>query len=94
TATTKNAACMPAALQFGSEVASHFNKTYDVKMKVGAEMFGGSRVHWFFDADNLDQMAQLNSKLMQDRTYWALIDKSKDLWLEGSLEDKVVAIIG
>lgn len=87
------AANMPAAMQFCNEVTNHLNETYSLSMKAGAELFGAIKVYWFFDMDSLDGMSQLNSKLMQDRVYWSILEKAKHLWVEGSSKDRVVKLI-
>lgn len=92
--TVKNAASMPAALQFCIAVTSHLNKTYNLNMKTGAEMFGNTRVYWFYDVESIDAMGELNAKLMQDHPYWEILEKAKHLWVEGSGQDKVVKLIG
>ncbi len=91
--TVKMVAGVPGALQFCGEVTSHINKTYGMNMKTGIEMFGQNRVYWFYDVESLEQMAQLNAKLMLDRPYWELLDKAKNLWVEGSAKDSIVKII-
>jgi hypothetical protein len=92
--TVKTAASMPAALQFSNEVTSHINKTYSMAMKGGVQMFGCATVYWFIDVESLDAMSQFNTKLMQDRAYWDILDKAKPLWLEGSGKDRVVNLLG
>lgn len=93
TVTVKLAVNMPAALQFCNEVASHLNKSYNLDMKTGVEMFAGTKVYWFSEARTLDEMSQLNAKLMQDRGYWEILEKAKHLWVEGSMRDTIVNII-
>jgi len=91
--TIKTVAAVPAALQFCGEVAAHLNKTYGLSMKTGIEMFGHNRVYWFYDADSLDAIAQLNAKLMLDSPYWEMIEKARHLWLEGSAKDRIVKLL-
>ena len=91
--TVKTVAAVPAALQFCGEVAAHLNKTYGLGMKTGIEMFGHNRVYWFYDADSLDAIAQLNARLMLDSPYWEMIEKAKQLWLEGSATDRIVKLL-
>ena len=90
TTTTRNAADMPAAIQFGTEVCGYLNKTYSLNLKFGVELFGGATCHWHFDTDSLDKINALNGKLMQDRQYLGLLEKVKDIWVEGSLKDTIV----
>ncbi|UGS90870.1 hypothetical protein KOL96_23515 [Ralstonia wenshanensis] len=93
TATVKNAAVLPSALAFAAEVTAHLNKAYALNMRFGAEQFGSGNVHWHFDADSLDKMQQVNEKLLGDRDYAALLEKYKDVWAEGSMQDTVVRLV-
>lgn len=94
TAIPRNAAHIPAALQFAGEVTAHLNRTYGVKMQAGIELFGKGRLHWHFEAPSIDQMTEMNRKLMTDATYQALLDKSNHLWIEGSMKDRVISLLG
>lgn len=93
TATPRNAASVPEAIQFGAQVTAHINKTYGLNMKAGIEMFGGGRIHWHYEAESLDRMTALNGKLMADTAYWALLEKYKHVWVEGSMQDAVVSLL-
>lgn len=93
TATPRNAVNAPEALQFGVQVTAHINKTYGLNMKVGIEMFGGGRLHWHYEVDSLDRMTEINGKLMGDTAYWALLEKYKYLWVEGSMKDRVISLL-
>ncbi|HEX7375107.1 MAG TPA: hypothetical protein VF277_09035 [Steroidobacteraceae bacterium] len=88
--TVRNVADMPAAMQFASDVTDYLNKNYGLQMKYGAEGFDKHRVHWFYDFDSADKSAALGTKLLQDQQYVGLLNKAKDLWLDGSLEDTFV----
>jgi hypothetical protein len=59
-------------------------------MKFGIEQFGDSRIHWHFETDSLDKIAQLHTKILQDREYCGMVNKAKDLWVVGGLKDTVV----
>src|SRR5512136_2136349 len=93
-ATVKTAANQAAGLAWAAEVSAYLNKTYSLNLKYGAELFGKCKIHWHFDSDSLDKITAVNAKLMQDRDYGSLLEKSKILWVEGSLKDKVVFIAG
>lgn len=92
TATVKNAAALPSALAFASEVTAHLNRSYSLNMRFGVEQFGCANIHWHFDADSLDKMQQINEKLMGDRDYAALLTKYQDIWAEGAMHDAVVRL--
>jgi len=92
--TVKTVADMPAAVQFATAVNSYLNKRHSLNMKTGVELFGQAGLYWYFDAESLDKMTQLNATLMQDRDYFQMLDKVKGLWVEGSLKDTIVTLIG
>jgi len=92
TSTVKNAAQLPAALAFASQVTAYLNKSYSLKMYYGVEQFGSPCIHWHFDADSLDKMQLVNEKLIADPEYAALLEKYKDIWTEGAMQDKVVRL--
>lgn len=92
--TVKHVDSLPVAAQFAAEVSSYLNKRYALNLKTGVEMFGAPSVHWYYDFDSLDKQAQLNATLMQDRDYLAMINKTDSLWVEGSVKDTVVSLLG
>jgi len=94
TATVKTGANAPAALQWAGEATAYLNKTYSLNLKYGMELFGSANVHWHFDTDSLDKASGINAKMMQDREYVGMLEKGKALWLEGSLRDTIVTIVG
>ncbi|RZF25647.1 hypothetical protein EVC45_32015 [Paraburkholderia sp. UYCP14C] len=92
TSTVKNAALLPSALAFASQVTAHLNKSYSLQMHFGVEQFGSLKVHWHFDSDSLDKMQQINEKLMEDQDYRSLLEKYKDVWEDGAMRDTVVRL--
>jgi hypothetical protein len=94
TATPKNGGSIAPALQFAAEVTGFVNKRYGIGLRFGIRLFGGSDLYWQFDTDSIDQITVLNAKLMQDREYLALLDRAKDLWVDGSLQDAIVSNLG
>ena len=91
TATVKNASALVSGLKFAAEVSAHFDKKYSMDMKHGVEIFGKHTIYWHFESNSVDMMIELNAKLMQDKEYQALLEKYKDVWVEGSLKDTLVA---
>jgi hypothetical protein len=92
TAMPRTASHVPAALQMSAEVTAHMNRTYGVNMKAGIELFGRGRLHWHYEAETLDRISEVNRKLMGDTAYWALLEKYKSIWLEGSMKDTVISL--
>jgi hypothetical protein len=89
-ATAKTGADLPAALRVAAEITGYVSQKHGLKMKFGAELFGAPRVHFYFDADSLDKLVQLNASLMKDSDYLGITEKAKGLWVEGSLQDTIV----
>jgi hypothetical protein len=90
TVRVKNAASMAAAIRFATEVCAYVNKTYHVKMRFGVEVFGHTKLYWYMDFDSVDQSLAMNQKMLSDADYQTLLGKGKDLWVEGSLKDRLV----
>ena len=89
-ATLINASVTPKAIGYSMELTGYVNKTYGINMRVGMEMFGQGRIHWTFDFDSLDKLSALNAKLIEDKQYWAMLEKGREYWVDGSLKDVVV----
>ena len=73
-----NAAHMPAALQFATEVTAYLNKQYALNMKLGIGTLDQPIIQWHFELDSADELAKLNDKLAADQEYAALVEKYKD----------------
>ncbi len=92
TATVKTAGDLPSALHFATEVTAYLNKRHSLNMKCGAEIFGGASIHWYFDAESLDKVTEVNAALLKDREYIGMLDKAKGIWAEGSMKDTIVGM--
>lgn len=92
--TIKNGASMQPAMQIGADITAHMNRVYGLKMMMGTQLFSKLKIHWVFDTDSLDGMMLLSSKLAQDASYWEMMGKLKPLVLEGSVKEKVIALVG
>ncbi len=92
TATARNASATSVALKAAADITAYVNRQYSLNMKHGIEVFGKQTVHWHFEADSIDKMLEMNARLMQDRDYSALLEKYKDVWVEGSLKDTLVVL--
>jgi len=92
-ATAKTGTDLPAALRVAAELTGYVNQHHGLKMKFGAEIFGAPRVHFYFDADSLDKLVQVNAALMQDRDFLGISERAKGLWVEGSLQDTIVNLV-
>ncbi len=57
-ATVRNAADIPAAVQFATEVTAYLNKQHSLNMKFGIEIFGAPCVQWYFDDESERSLAE------------------------------------
>ena len=89
-ATVCNAAYLPAAVAWTMELNGYLNKTYQINLKAGVELFGTPTLHWHLESDSLDKLTALNQKLLQDKTYVGLLEKSRSYWLDGSMKDEII----
>jgi len=80
------------ARQWAKEVAEYINKHYaPVSVQAYSEIFGDiGRVHWYADAEDLATIEGFNAHLLMDQGYQALINKSTDLFVEGSIHDRLI----
>ncbi len=93
-ATLKNASYVPKALGWATEFNAYFNDNYDVELHFGMELFGANRLFWYADVDEVATLEEINMKIMQDTDYWGMIEKGKEFWVDGSLQDEVVKLVG
>jgi hypothetical protein len=92
TAIVKHAAEVPAAVKFASEITTYLNKRHHLDMKFGVELFGEPRIHWYFDAESLDESAKLNAELLKDGEYEKLLKASEEIWIDESMHDTIVRL--
>ena len=93
TVTLKHSALTPGAIKFGTGVIAHLKKTYSHDMQLGVEVYGGTKVYWYYDFASFDQISEMNAKLAGDKKYWTMLASGTDFWVEGSLQDRVVRLI-
>jgi hypothetical protein len=89
-ATLLNATVVPQAIGWTMELNGYLNKTYKVNLKAGMEMFGSLKIHWEMEIDSLDKLSEINTKLIQDKTYFQMLEKGKEFWVNGSVQDCIV----
>jgi hypothetical protein len=92
-ATLQNAAIVPQAIGWSTELCGYLNKTYKLPLKAGVELFGNLNVHWEFEMDSLDKMSELNTKLLSDKSYLQMLEKGKDFWVAGTVKDQIVNFV-
>jgi hypothetical protein len=92
TVTINSGVNTPKAVGFSVELTGYLNKTYGLNLRCGMELFNKSTIHWQFDVDGLDKIAAINQRLLEDKSYWAMLEKGKEYWVEGSQRDTIVTL--
>jgi hypothetical protein len=93
TVTVKHVASMPDAIKMGMGVIEHLRKEYGMSLSMGMEVYGQSKLHYYNDFESLDKVAEMQSKLGQDKAYLSIVEAGRSLFVEGSLHDKLVRLL-
>ena len=92
--TLKNASYVPKAIGWATELNGYMNTKYDMNVQFGIEMFGSLNMAWYMDADDLATFEAINAKILMDGDYWTMIENAKEFWVDGSLNDTIVNVLG
>lgn len=79
------------ARQWAQEVTDYANNNHpEGKLQVFSERFGNiGRVSWQADFQDIAALDKYQESFDTDKGYWALINKSTELFVEDSLKDTV-----
>jgi hypothetical protein len=79
-------------VKFAKEVADFVNTKYaPVSVQVYSELFGDlDTVYWQTDYDDLASLEEIQAKLTSDPDYLAILSKGSDIFIEGTLHDKLM----
>jgi len=75
-----------SAMSFAREVAAHIKAKMGIGVTVGTSIGGANRIGWFVEYENL---AKIQTKLMQDQEYLQMVTKAGDSFVAGSLHDEI-----
>lgn len=80
------------ARQWAQEVVDYANSNHpEGKLHVFSERFGNlGRISWQADFDDLAALDRYQKSFDTDAGYWAMIDKSAELFIENSVNDTVL----
>jgi len=82
-------------IQFAKEIAAFINTKYaPVSVQVYNEIFGDlNTIYWQTDHENLATLEELQAKLTADPDYQAIVSKGADIFIEGTLKDKLMKLV-
>lgn len=85
---------MADAISFAREIAAFIKKKMGLTVSIGMPVGGqASRIGWFVEYENLAQLDEMQTKLLQDPEYLALVTKGADNFVAGSLQDNIWRIL-
>jgi hypothetical protein len=85
---------MVSAMSFAREIAEFIKKKTGLTVTVGMPVGGqASRIGWFVEYENLAQLDETQTKLLQDAEYLALTTKGAENFVAGSLADNIWRVI-
>jgi len=79
-------------IKFAKEIADFINTRYaPVSVQVYSEVFGDlNMIYWQTDYDDLAALEQFHARLTADPDYQAIVSKGSDIFIEGTLRDKLL----
>ncbi len=82
-------------IRFAKEIAEYCNATYaPISVQVYAELFGNvDTIHWHIDYKDLTTIEGVNTKLLTDQGYWAIVNKGMEFFVEGSFHDCLISSV-
>jgi len=82
-------------IQFAKEIAAFINTKYaPVSVQVYNEIFGDlNTIYWQTDYDSLASLEEFHTKLTADPDYQAIVSKGSDIFIEGTLQDKLMKLV-
>jgi len=85
----------PQAILFAKEITEYLNTNYSAaSIQVFAEQFGNTgTIYWCVDYEDLATIDGVNAQLMGDQEYWALVSKSPEFFIEGSIKDTLMGAV-
>lgn len=82
------------AFSFARDIANLIKNKMGNDVTIGVPVGGqAGRVAWFIAYDNLAQLEEFQTKLLQDQEYLALLAKGGENFVAGSLHDEIWRII-
>jgi hypothetical protein len=80
------------ARQWSKEITDYINSRFpESRLQVFSERFGEiNTIVWQVDLADLASLDKYQANLNSDQGYWTILNKSTDLFMEGSILDRVL----
>jgi len=92
TGRVKNAQFFIEAVQWAKEITEYINTKYpQVSLQVYTEVFSDIHtIYWHADYKDLATLESVQSQLMADQGYWAIVNKGMGCFMEGTWKDILI----
>jgi len=82
------------AMQWAKEITEFATKKYKIQWSVYIETFGQvGTIRWFSDYADLAAFEKVRNQLLADQEYWQIVNRSTELFIQGSFFDTVMQSI-
>ena len=79
-----------SALSYARDIAEYVRTKTGRKVTIGVPVGGqASRIGWFVEYDNLAELEDVQTKLLQDSEYLAIVTKGGENFVAGSMHDDI-----
>jgi hypothetical protein len=82
-------------IRFAKEIADFINKKYaPISVQVYSEVFGElNTIYWQTDYADLASLEEFHARLIADHDYQAIVAKGNDIFVDGTLHDKLLKAV-
>lgn len=83
------------AIAWAKEVAEYLNSHYKMgRIEVYTQRFGAvGTIYWVIDVADMPALETFSSYLQQDTAYQTLLNKGNFLYIDGSVEDRILKLV-
>jgi hypothetical protein len=76
-------------IQYAKEIAEYLSAKYAPhSVQVYTELFGeNNTIHWYTDFEDLATLDRVFMQVAADESYWAMVSKGTDIFIDGSFHD-------
>jgi len=79
----------PEAVKFAKEIAGYVKDKFQIEVHIYADSLG--TIYWISDYADYAAYGKARAQAASDEKYWALIKKAAGLFIEGTVQDRVIS---
>jgi hypothetical protein len=80
------------AIQWTKKITEYLNKKFaPLTTQAYSEVLGDfGKVYWHSDFEDMATLEKVNTQLLADREYWALLNEAAEMFVEGGTHDTLI----